>query len=61
MPTLTTKELTALEEQLGSEQNLVKKYQALASICSDATVRQRLESAAAKHQEHVNSLLPFLN
>lgn len=60
MPNLTSKELTALEDTLGSEQNLVKKYQAMASVCTDPAIRQNLENAAQKHQEHVNSLSAFL-
>ena len=60
MPSLTSKELTALEDTLGSEQNLVKKYQALACLCNDDAIRQDLERMAAKHQQHVNALIPFL-
>jgi len=60
MANLTTKELTALEDQLGSEQTLVKKYQAMASLCNDTKIQQDLESMAAKHQQHVNTLLSFL-
>ena len=61
MPNLTTKELTALEEQIGAEQNLVKKYQAMASMCTDPAVRQSLESAATKHEQHATTLLSFLS
>ena len=35
MANLTSKELTALEDQINSEQTLVKKYQAMASLCTD--------------------------
>ena len=60
MSNLTSKELTALEDQLGSEQNLVKKYQAMACLCNDGKIRQDLESMATKHQQHVNALIRFL-
>ena len=60
MASLTSKELTALEDTLGSEQNLVKKYQALASLCNDPKIQADLESMAKMHQQHVNSLAKFL-
>jgi len=60
MPNLTAKELTALEDTLGSEQNLVKKFQALASLCNDTKIQQELESMAQVHQKHVNALVQFL-
>lgn len=60
MPNLTTKELSALEDTLGSEQNLVKKYQAMASICQDTKIRSELEAAAKKHQQHADTLATFL-
>ncbi|MCL2569104.1 MAG: spore coat protein [Oscillospiraceae bacterium] len=60
MASLTSKELTALEDTLGSEQNLVKKYQALASLCTDTKIQKDLESMAQTHQQHVNSLAKFL-
>jgi len=60
MASLTCKELTALEDTLGSEQNLVKKYQALASLCSDSKIQKDLESMAQMHQQHANTLAKFL-
>ena len=60
MASLTSKELTALEDTLGSEQNLVKKYQALAALCNDSKIQKDLESMAQMHQQHVNSLAKFL-
>ncbi|MCL2841943.1 MAG: hypothetical protein FWE28_00555 [Oscillospiraceae bacterium] len=60
MPSLTAKELTALEDTLGSEQNLVKKFQALASLCNDTKIRAELEGMAQVHQKHVNALAQFL-
>jgi len=60
MAKLTTKELTALEDTLGSEQNLVKKYRTMASQCADASLRSRLESIATRHQQHYDTLLSHL-
>jgi hypothetical protein len=60
MANLTSKELTALDEQIGSEENLVKKYSAMASLCQDTKIQQDLETCAAKHREHYNTLVSFL-
>jgi len=60
MATLTTKELSALEDQLGLEANLVKKYQAYADLCSDAKLQKTLNDAAQRHQQHFNTLISFL-
>ena len=61
MPTnLTTKELTALEETLGAEQVLVKKYRTMASQCNDAGLKSRLESIAGRHQRHYDTLISHL-
>jgi len=60
MPNLTSKELTALDDQLSSEQNLVKKYQAMSHLCNDEKIRKDLETMAATHQQHVNTLIAFL-
>ena len=60
MANLTSKELTALEDQLGYEQTLVKKYQAMACLCNDTAIQKELNDIAAKHQQHFNSLMTFL-
>ncbi|MCL2546647.1 MAG: spore coat protein [Oscillospiraceae bacterium] len=60
MSNLTTKELTALEDTLGYEQVLIKKYQTLASQCSDAAIKSRLENIANRHQGHYDALFNFL-
>ncbi len=60
MANLTSKELTALDEQIGSEENLVKKYQAMASLCNDTKIEQNLMNCANKHRAHYNTLLSFL-
>ncbi len=60
MTNLTTKELTALEDQAGCEQVLVKKYKAMACLCSDTKLQGDLNCMADKHQQHYNTLMTFL-
>ena len=60
MANLTTKELTALDDQIRHEQVLVKKYKAMACLCTDPTVQGDLNSIADKHQQHCDTLLGFL-
>lgn len=60
MANLTSKELMALDEQIGSEENLVKKYEALACLCNDTKIQQDLVSCANKHRAHYNTLVSFL-
>ena len=60
MSSLTSKELSALEDQMNHEQTLVKKYQAMACLCNDTKMAEDLNGYAAKHQQHFNTLLTFL-
>ena len=57
---LTTKELTALDDQIGMEKTLVKKYEAMAAMCNDAQIQQCLRNIAQKHQQHTSTLMTFL-
>lgn len=61
MPNLTSKELTALEDQLNYEQILVKKYRTYSSQCSDPQLKTKCEQVAARHQDHFNRLMSHLN
>lgn len=61
MANLTTKELSALEDQMGQEQILVKKYQTFAAQCQDQTLKNKCSEYASKHQAHFNTLLGYLN
>ncbi len=61
MANLTTKELSALDDQIRHEQVLVKKYQAMACLCSDTKVQSDLNCIADKHQRHFNTLMGFLS
>lgn len=60
MANLTSKELTALIEQCGAEQTLIKKYEAMACLCNDPKIQQDLNSFANKHRAHYNTLITFL-
>ena len=56
----TTKELAALEEQLLSEQLLIKKYTVLASQCVDQSIKSSLHSIAQRHAQHYEKLVSYL-
>ena len=63
---LTTKELTAIEEQLGQEQLgqeqiLIQKFKMYAGMTQDQQLRSSCEQIAAKHQIHKDKLLNLLN
>lgn len=60
MANLTSKELTALEDQIGHEETLVKKYDALAALCNDQKIQQDFTCIANKHRQHYNTLVSFL-
>jgi hypothetical protein len=61
MANITTKELTALDEQLNHEQTLVKKFTSYANDTSDTALRSKYQQMASKHQAHFNTLLSYLN
>lgn len=61
MANLTSKELTLLEDQLSGEQLLIKKFQSYATQCTDPQLKTKCEQVAAKHQDHFNRLMTFLN
>ncbi len=60
MTNLTAKELTALDDQIKTEQVLVKKYKAMACLCSDTKIQGDLNGIADKHQQHYNTLMTYL-
>ncbi len=60
MANLSAKELTALEDQLGSEQTLIKQYRAMACLCNDMNIQQEFNNIAERHQQHYNTLMTFL-
>lgn len=60
MANLSSKELSALEDQMGQEQLLAKKYQAMSGMCTNPQIKQCLTDHANKHQQHFNTLITFL-
>ena len=61
MANLTAKELTAIEDQLGIEQNLIKKYNMYAQTSGDGQLKTKCEQIASRHQCHYDTLLGHLN
>lgn len=61
MANLSSKELSAIEDQLNYEQMLVKKYRTFASACSDPQLRTKCEQVASRHQDHFNRLMGHLS
>ena len=60
MANLTSKELSALEDQISDEATLVKKFEAMACLCSDANLQKDFNDYANKHRAHFNTLVSFL-
>jgi len=61
MANLTAKELSAIEDQLGIEQNLIKKYKLYAQSTQDMQLKTKCEEISGKHQCHYDTLLGHLN
>lgn len=55
------KEINALEEELGAEQLLIKKFKFMAQSTTDPQIKTKCEQIAAKHQNHYDRLLSKLN
>ena len=60
MINLSTKELSALEDQLGFEGMLCCKYQAAAQNAREAELKTLYEGYAVQHKENYDTLLSFL-
>jgi hypothetical protein len=60
MANLSTKELTALQDQLGFEHTCVTKYQAASQETTEAALQNCFNRFAAQHQQNFNTLLNFL-
>jgi len=58
---LTAKELSAIKDQLGVEENLIKKYKMYAQNTQDMVLKQKCEDIAQKHQNHFNTLMGHLS
>ena len=60
MPQLTSKELTALEDQLTMEQNVISKFRMYAQTSVDSEMKNKWECMATKHQKHYDTLITHL-
>lgn len=61
MSNITSKELSALDDQLNLEQVLVKKYRTFANQCSDPQLKAKCNQIADRHQTHFDTLMNYLN
>ena len=61
MANLTSKELTAIEEQLGSEERIIKEYQVCAHNATDSSFQTLCREMATKHQQHYDTLYGHLS
>ena len=60
MKQLTSKELSTIEDQLHLEENLVSKFRNYAQVTNDATLKNKYEQIAKKHEEHYFTLYSYL-
>lgn len=60
MPQITEKELSAIEDELSSEQTIISKMKAYSQMCSDQELKQKCDCIAKKHQAHFDQLMSFL-
>ena len=60
MPNLSTKELSALEDQLGFECMLCCKYQDAAQATQETKLKNSYSQYAAQHKQNYDTLLGFL-
>lgn len=60
MANLTTKELSALEDQLGLEGVLYAKYQQAAQQSQDPELQRQFRACAQQHKTNYSNLLGFL-
>ena len=60
MPNLTTKELSALSDQLDLERVLHCKYLSAVQESQDQELKSRFQSCAEQHLQNYNTLLTYL-
>lgn len=60
MANLTSKELSALEDQLNQEQMLIKKFKAYAQAATDPQIKNSCEQIANQHKQHFDTLMGHL-
>ncbi len=60
MANLTSKELSAIEDQLNQEQILIKKFKAYSQTATDPQIKNQCEQIANQHKQHFNTLMGYL-
>ena len=60
MASLTSKELTALEDHLAMEQNIISKYKMYSQTATDSEIKDKCGCIANKHQKHYDTLISQL-
>jgi hypothetical protein len=60
MANLTTKELSALEDQLGAECMMTCKYKQAAQESTEADLRTAFQQFASQHKQNYDNLIKFL-
>lgn len=60
MQGLTEKELSAIEDQMTKEQNIISKYRTYADSCTDTQLKARYEDFIVRHQKHFDALYGVL-
>lgn len=58
---LTSKELSAIEDELSCEQNLISKYQNYAETCTDTELKAKYEDTVTRHRKHYDALFSLIN
>ena len=61
MANLTAKELSAIQDHLAVEENIIRKYRMYAGTTQDMQIKQKCEEIATRHQQHFNTLMGHLN
>ena len=61
MANLTAKELSAIQDHLAVEENIIRKYRMYAGTTQDSAIKQKCEEIANRHQQHFNTLMGHLN
>jgi len=60
MQNLTSKELTAIEDALTHESQLIKKFRSYASTAQDPAIKDQAEQIADRHKRHFDTLMGYL-
>ena len=56
MSSISEKELLALNDLLGEEELLIKKFKMLANHAEDEEIKDKFEQISERHQKHFDSL-----